>query len=114
MLDNDRDLPEKMEKENASKPFGDRLGQEEGPGRRNTSEKILVIFLWTNVARISYFIAYSPRLNRVKHYQDSGQNSGRLSPSGSLISGRSSPGAKKARTLPGLPAGNQPSGKQKN
>ena len=45
MLDNDRDLPEKMEKENASKPFGDRLGQEEGPGRRNTSEKTLVIFL---------------------------------------------------------------------
>ena len=32
MSGNDRDVRQKIERENASKPFGDRLAQEEGPG----------------------------------------------------------------------------------
>ena len=35
MLGNDRDLQQKIERENAAKPFGDRLAQEEGPGNPN-------------------------------------------------------------------------------
>ena len=69
--------------------------------------------LKTEISNISFFIVYSPRLNRTKHRQE-GQNSGRLSPSGSFTSGRSSPsGAKKPRTLPGVPGRNQTSGKEK-
>ena len=80
MVNNDRKLTEQMARESAAKQYG--LSQEDRP-------------------------VYSPRMSRSKHHQD-GQNSGRLSPSGSLTSGRSSPGSKKSRTLPGVP-GNQTS-----
>ena len=65
------------------------------------SHKILIII---HIA-IPLTSVYSPRMSRSKHHQD-GQNSGRLSPSGSLTSG-----GNKSRTLPGVPGGNQTSGK---
>ncbi|XP_028404910.1 regulating synaptic membrane exocytosis protein 1-like isoform X2 [Dendronephthya gigantea] len=83
LVNNDRGLSEQMARENAAKQYGDRPAQDDAS-------------------------VYSPRMSRTKHHQET-QNSGRLSPSGSLISGRSSPGAKKSRTLPGVPSSNHPS-----